>query len=178
MPRKGTPRKPGVTPRYATPEQLAVLEPKRKHLNTTHIKFLELMAGGMSQIDAGMAAGLKSSNSRYRCLTNPLAIQYLSGIRAESRAIAAYDVSVAMAEALEDHRFAVQKGNAMAAVKATELRAKLSGLLIDRVEIATVDLTGALAKAEARVFNIPQAEPTSTAQAPLLGQIISTSIPN
>ena len=150
MPRKGTPRKPGVTPRYATDEELAVLAPKRKHLNTKHIKFLELIASGMSQIDAGMSVGLKSSNSRYRCLTNPLAQQYLSGLRTESRAIAAYNIAEAMQEAKEARDFAIEHENPMAVVKATELRAKLSGLLIDKVEVATFSINDALDKAKQR----------------------------
>ena len=42
----------------------------------------------------------------------------------------------------------------MAYCKGTELRAKLSGLLIDRVEVIPVDLVGALQRAEGRGINV------------------------
>jgi hypothetical protein len=42
----------------------------------------------------------------------------------------------------------------MTNVKACELRAKLSGLLIDRVEVLGVDLRGALEAAERRVIDV------------------------
>lgn len=158
-----TKRPKGVKARYAEPSVIDDLAPKTRRLTGKQIKFVELLASGVEQKIAAEQAGLRNRSSQYRTLTNPLAIQYLSTIRAESRAIAAYDVAIAMQEALADHKFAVEKGNAMAAVKATELRAKLSGLLIDRVEIATVDLRGALSKAEARVLNITssQVKPTT-----------------
>ncbi len=151
MPKAGTARKPGVHPRYASCDDTDKLLIQPKRITTKQIKFLELVATGMPQAEAGAQSGITSSTSRYRCLTNPVAIQYLSALRAESRAIAAYDVAEAMNEAKEARDFAIAHENPMAVVKATELRAKLSGLLIDRVEIATVDLTGALAKAQARV---------------------------
>lgn len=152
MPRAGTPRKPGVHPRYASCDDTDKLIIPPPRITNKQIKFLELVATGMSQVDAGKQAGLNTSNGRYRTLTNPLAIQYLSSLRSESRAIAAYDIACAMQEAKEARDFALANKNPMAVVKATELRAKLSGLLIDRVEIATVDLTGALARAEQRVL--------------------------
>jgi hypothetical protein len=71
--------------------------------------------------------------------------------------VAVYDLATAMKEAEDVCAFAKLQKNAMAYCKGTELRAKLSGLLIDRVEIATVDLTSALAKAEARVASQPPA---------------------
>jgi succinate dehydrogenase/fumarate reductase flavoprotein subunit len=152
-----------VQPRYVDPKDMTQLTPGTKRLTGKQVKFIELLATGMAQQDAAKQAGLLNRSSCYRTLTNPLAIQYLSAIRAETRAIVAYDVGSAMQEAMDDHKFAVEKGNAMAAVKATELRAKLSGLLIDRVEIATVDLTGALQRAEQRVLSIPASAHTPQA---------------
>jgi hypothetical protein len=58
--------------------------------------------------------------------------------------MAVYGLVEAMQEADDVIAFAKAKGNAMAYCKEVELRAKLSGFLIDRVEIATVDLAGAL----------------------------------
>lgn len=72
----------------------------------------------------------------------------------KGRDMAAYGLVEAMKEADDVIAFTKMKGNAMAYCKAVELRAKLSGLLVERVEIATVDLTGALAAAERRVIDV------------------------
>jgi hypothetical protein len=143
-------RPKGVKARYADSSVIDDLAPKTRRLTGKQIRFIELFASGIEQKVAAEQAGLKNRSSQYRTLTNPLAVQYLSTIRAESRAIAAYDIASAMQEAKEARDFAIEHENPMAVVKATELRAKLSGLLIDRVEIATVDLTGALQRAEQR----------------------------
>lgn len=68
--------------------------------------------------------------------------------------MAVYDLATAMAEAEAVCAFAKQHKNAMAYCKGTELRAKLSGLLIDRIEVVPVDLLGALQRAEARVLDV------------------------
>jgi len=152
MPRKGTPRKPGVTPRYATSNERSMLLDPILKLTSKQIRFIELMGAGADQHAAAQQAGFRSRSARYKTLSNPLAIQYLSAIRAETRAITAYDAATAMAEALDVITFAKENKNAMAYCKAVELRARLSGLLIDRVEVVTVDLTGALRAAETRVL--------------------------
>jgi hypothetical protein len=154
MPRAGTPRKPGVEPRYASHAAVDELLQPVTRLTNKQIKFIELVGAGVPHQEAGAQSGLRSSGSRYRCLTTPVAIQYLSSLRAESRAIAAYDIASAMQEAKEARDFAIKHENPMAVVKATELRAKLSGLLIDRVEVVTVDLRGSLEQAEKRVLNV------------------------
>ena len=59
-----------------------------------------------------------------------------------------------MKEADNAAEFARKHKNPMANVKAAELRAKLSGLLIERVEVFSADLKGAIEKAEARVINV------------------------
>jgi len=73
-------------------------------------------------------------------------------IRAQGRTLAAYDLAVAMQEALDVIEFAKQHKNAMAYFKGVELRSRLSGLLIDKVEVVTVDLVAALQLAEQRVL--------------------------
>lgn len=67
---------------------------------------------------------------------------------------AVYDLTIAMKEANDAAAFAREKGNSMALVKAVELRSKLSGLLIDRIEVVPVNLSGALTRAEAGVINV------------------------
>jgi hypothetical protein len=77
--------------------------------------------------------------------------------------MAAYGLAEAMKEAEAVCDFAIKHKNAMAYCKATELRAKLSGLLIDRIEVVPVDLKGALEQARHRVVMVnappPCAEP-------------------
>jgi hypothetical protein len=46
--------------------------------------------------------------------------------------------------------FTMKQKNSMAYYKAVELRTRLSGLLIERVETVNVDVTGALKAAKAR----------------------------
>ena len=75
---------------------------------------------------------------------------------------AVYDLATAMKEAGDAAIFARKNGNSMANVKAAELRAKLSGLLIDRVLEVSVDLTGAIARAEQRVQSGVTPSATST----------------
>lgn len=73
--------------------------------------------------------------------------------------MAVYDLATAMAEAEAVCTFAKKHKNAMAYCKGTELRAKLSGLLIDRVEVVNVDLRGSIARAEARIINATNVTP-------------------
>ncbi len=69
--------------------------------------------------------------------------------------MAAYGLVEAMKEAEFTAAFAREHRNPMALLKATELRTKLSGLLIDRLEVVpTIDLKGALEQARNRLFNI------------------------
>jgi hypothetical protein len=85
---------------------------------------------------------------------NPAVEKAIASIAAEGRKIAVYGLVEAMQEANDAAAFARLNKNSMALVKATELRAKLSGLLIDRVELAVVDIGAAIVRAEARVTQI------------------------
>lgn len=69
-----------------------------------------------------------------------------------------------MDEALKAMDFAFETKNANAVVKACELRAKLSGLLIERVEVFSADLRGALLEASKRVI---QSSPNSYSVLPI-----------
>ena len=68
--------------------------------------------------------------------------------------MAVYDLAVAMKEAEEVIEFAKAHKHPTAYFFAVRHRAHLSGLLVDRIEVATVDLTGALARAEKRVLDV------------------------
>ena len=135
--------------------------PKRKRylsqenrITPKMMKYAELLATGMPQGQAAREAGYKSKCSSTDLAKNPAVQRYLSALQNRVCAIVAYKVADAMQEAADTMQFAKEKGNPMAYCKAVELRAKLSGLLIDRVEVFSADLKGALAQAETRVINV------------------------
>ena len=131
------------------------LEPTHEgELNERLRKLVQYVASGEPVQQAARHAGFSPSYSRKasRLLKHPAVAQALATVQTEARTAMAYTVVSAMKEADSAARFAREHKNPMALVKATELRAKLSGLLIDRVELVTVDLSGAIARAEGRVL--------------------------
>lgn len=129
----------------------------QEHLTDKQRRYAELLASGMPSRSAARSAGYSKSFSRvaaHRLGSKPAVAKAIEAIRTEGRTLAAYDLAAAMAQAQEGINFAKANGNAMAFIKDCELRAKLSGLLVDRVEVVTVDLRGALEAAEARVINV------------------------
>ncbi len=126
-------------------------------------KLVQYVATGDPMQQAAKKAGFSPSYARKssRLLKHPMIAAAVEAIRAEGRTLAAYDLSEAMKEAEDAARFARLKGNAMALVKSIELRARLSGLLIERIETVTVDLKGSLEAARNRVVmvNAPPPQP-------------------
>jgi len=126
--------------------------------------YVENISRGLSSREAALAAGYSPSFScvaAHRLGKKSEVSKAIESIQAEGRKVAVYDLATAMKEAEDVCAFAKLHKNAMAYCKGTELRAKLSGLLIERVEIATVDLTAALERAERRVSNPIDITPTS-----------------
>lgn len=119
--------------------------------------YAENIARGLPSFPAAKAAGYRDSYARVigrRTKNNPMVAEAIEDIRRRGRELAVYDLATAMAEAEEVCAFAKKHKNAMAYCKGTELRAKLSGLLIERVEVATVDLRSALDGARDRVLKV------------------------
>ena len=149
------------------PRQKRYLSPD-KRITPRMQRYAELLATGIPQAQAAKDAGYKSKCSANEAYRHPLVQEYLSTIRNRAAARTGHTVVVAMDEAKDAMGFARETENATAYVKAVELRAKLSGLLIDRVEVVSMDLKGALAMAEARIINtntltqLPQAETQAT----------------
>jgi phage terminase small subunit len=131
-------------------------------------RYIELRAGGMDKKPAALAAGYSESYSAAigRLEKNPSVAAAIDAIRQKGCLMAAYDLTKAMQEALDVIQFAKSTKNAMAYMKAVQLRAELSGLLIQQLHIKqeVIDLRGALEQARVRVINSPVA--------------ISQSIPN
>jgi len=119
--------------------------------------YVENIARGMESRAAARSAGYSESFSKvaaHRIGGKPAVAKAIEEIRQKGRVMAAYGLVEAMREADDAATFAREKGNSMALVKAVELRSKLSGLLIDRVEIIPVDLVAALERAERRVLDV------------------------
>src|ERR1044071_3950619 len=135
-------------------------------------RFVDLYAGGMDKVHAARAAGYQGSGANKagsRLMKNPIGRQAIESVQAQARTVAVYDLATALKEAEDVCAFAKLHKNAMAYCKGTELRAKLSGLLIDRVEIIPVDLVGALERAERRVIDVTP-QHTNTEQPQLVDQ--------
>lgn len=119
-------------------------------------RLVEFVGSGLSVQQAATKAGFSPSYARKssRLLNHPGIAQAIAAIRAEGRTLAAYSLAEAMKEAEDAARFARLKGNAMALVKSVELRSRLSGLLIERIETVTIDLKGSLEAAKNRVVMV------------------------
>lgn len=120
-------------------------------------KYVEGRARGLSPTESALAAGYTRSYSLKavnRIDRLPAVAQAIAVIQAKARELSVYDLTVAMRESEEVIAFAKEHRNAMAYFKAVEHRAKLSGLLIDRIQVATVDVRSALEEAHRRIRNI------------------------
>src|SRR5215213_9843649 len=111
--------------------------------------YVKHRAQGVSPTQAAKAAGFSPSyadKAGSTLETLPPIMAMLSEIREEVKRVAVYDLVAAMQEAKEAAEFARTHRNPMALVKATELRAKLSGLLVEQIHVKAevIDLRGAL----------------------------------
>jgi hypothetical protein len=86
-------------------------------------------------------------------LQHPAVKQAIQTAHAELREKAMYDVEQAVLEIDKAVVFGYTQKNPMSVAKLLELKSKLFGLLVDRVEISTVDLKGSLLAAQTRVLN-------------------------
>lgn len=132
-------------------------------LSAAQVRFLDSWAKTHDKKTAMFSAGWSASSAPQmarRTLEHPRAQEYLERLQLQSRAIVGYTVATAMEEAAQSMIYAKEKGNAMAYVKAVELRCKLSGLLIDRIQVEKVDLTAALEAAQARVIEVSVETPS------------------
>ena len=80
----------------------------------------------------------------------PQVTQTLNAIREKGRNMASYDLARALQDCDEAAAFSIRYRNPMSLVKARELKSKLAGLLIEKHEVVTFDLTEALAEATRR----------------------------
>ena len=112
--------------------------PKKKTLNPKHQKFAaEWVRTGVASA-AAIAAGYNPRHARqegHRLLKNPFVQEEINRLREEITESGKYNYEKAMSEALEAMKFAKATSNANAYVRAVEHRAKLSGLMIEKVDV-------------------------------------------
>jgi hypothetical protein len=141
----------------------------QKQITPKMQRYAELRAQGLTQSKAALEAGYSAKQAGNKIERNPFVQRYLSNVRSNVQARVCHTVEIAMDEAKDTMQFAREKGNPMAYCKAVELRAKLSGLLIDRVEVFTADLKGALLEASKRIIDV-------TPDSPALQQLLEAGL--
>jgi phage terminase small subunit len=131
-------------------------EPIDPPLDERQRRFVAGLAKGLSVKDAARQAGYSAGYSAKtkQLMKHPGVARELKAVQQAMRTAMSYDCQAAMLECAAAIEFAKQHKNANAYVKGVELRAKLSGLLIDRVEVFTADLKGAIEQAKERVLHV------------------------
>ena len=132
------------------------IDPPDMPLDERQRRFVQFVAKGLPLKDAARQAGYSEAYSRKtrHLMQHPGIAKELSRVQKEARTALSYDVQTSMLECAEVIAFAKAKGNAMAFCKAVELRARLSGLLIDKVEVFSCYLRSAIEQAQGRVLTI------------------------
>lgn len=137
--------------------------PEIKRLTRKQTSYVANRISGMSQIDSAVAAGYARSGAAKHANTLeklPVVIAAMDRHKEEIRLRGEYGYDRAMAEAQRAYDVAESTKNANAMVKAAELRSKLTGLLIEKqhIQVETLDITGALSDARARVELLREAK--------------------
>lgn len=116
-------------------------------------EYLKTGNGAQSAIAAGYSRKNARQSAHYLLHHVQAVMEAVSAIRQSVAEKAEYDVEAAMGEALAAMDFAQRTDNANAYVKAVELRAKLMGLLVERIDqrTVTVDLVAAVNEARCRL---------------------------
>jgi len=143
-------------PRHAKGDGTRNLTPKQ-------FRFVLAYCGGLDQKNATIAAGYsaKSSAAAYDLMHTPAVRAAIDEMHSKLRAKTTYEAADAFREAGEAIEFAKETKNANALVRALELRARLNGLLTEKVSLEvehTIDIAGALDAARARVLR-PMRDP-------------------
>lgn len=119
-------------------------------LTSKQQRYVDGISAGLTPAKAAKAAGTSAAAMK----RNPIVGAELALISERARDRAVYTTERAMSECLEAMRYAKECENPGAFVRAIELRARLSGLLIDRVEVVHIDIAAAIDRARVRVVEI------------------------
>jgi phage terminase small subunit len=128
-----------------------------KRLTPRQERFVTGVLSGLSDATAARQAGYGEHYARKAAMwirSIPRVKRAIEKEQAQLRERAKYDVEQAVVEINKAVEFGYRQRNPKSIAKLLELKSKLYGLLVDRVEMVTVDLSGALARAEARVINV------------------------
>ena len=125
-----------------------------RELNPRQLTFVKHYTSGLhSAAEAARMSGYAPAHAR-RASQYILSQQKIKQAIAEARtaigAATVYDGVAASKELDTVIAFARETKNATAMTRAIEIRLKLHGLLIERVQMTTIDIAGALAEARAR----------------------------
>ena len=136
-------------------------------LDERQLRAVSCVAGGMSPPQAFRKAGFAPSYARKAAtvLKRPAFAAALEQERATLRDQLPYDVPAAVREIDRQIKGALgsKTPNHMAAAKLLELKCKIYGMIREKIEVVTVDLAGAIKRAELRIVNLtpsrhPQAQ--------------------
>jgi phage terminase small subunit len=121
-------------------------------------RFLAAYMTGISARAAALEAGYSKTTADKRAYEllhqNPAMKVALAEARNGLQLLANYNADSAMADFVAAAEFAIKTNNANALVKATEMKARLKGLLIDRAELTVtekLDVNATLREARARM---------------------------
>jgi phage terminase small subunit len=129
-------------------------------LSTRQQLFIAAMQRGVTGTQAAIEAGYSAHSAKSRAhvlMTNERVSAELARVREKLAAEAEYNGTKCMAELDNAITFALETKQPNAYVKAIELRARLAGLLRDKLDITVeqkVDLAGALAEARERSLRL------------------------
>lgn len=124
-------------------------------LTSRQSQFVNAYCGGLSAAEAarkaGYGPGYAAKAAKYLLQHTSIAAT-IEEMRMDLQKKTLFDVERAVEECNTMIDFAQSKNNAMAAAKLLELKCKLHGLLIERVEVKpSVDIRDAIAAARSRV---------------------------
>jgi phage terminase small subunit len=112
--------------------------PGEKRLSAKKLKYADMILQGHSGAEAARLAGYAERHARgtaYRLSKDPALSALIAERRNEIAERNAITVDSMLEQLSDDRQFAKETGNATAAVRATELTAKLAGLLIERRDV-------------------------------------------
>lgn len=129
-----------------------------KPLTARQARFVNVYLSGKSATEAARQAGYREAYAHkapQTILKHPSVAVAVRDAQNQLRGKTMFDMEQAVHEADEMIIFARAKGNAMAAAKLLELKCKLHGLLIERIETQPrIDLTDVLNEARIRVLRV------------------------
>lgn len=117
---------------------------KTRKINPRQQKFVEEYLRHGNARNAATAAGYSPKSAKDLATKfvvqekSPAVTQALNEARAKSITLAAYNADVAMTECEDAIQFARETENANAYVKAVELKSKLKGLLVEKLDVRQV----------------------------------------